>query len=381
MSVVAARPKSGSRILIVGAGIGGLSLARALEQHGLEFDIVEQSPTPSDTGAGIYLPGNAAAALAELGVMPRLAAQAHPISRQVILDSSGTVLHDMDVSQFWRGTGPCLGISRAALSRLLREVVVKSIAYGTKVIDLSDEADGMTATFSSGEKQRYDLVVGADGLQSTVRTLLFGVYPTMLAPRCWRLITENTPALKDWTVMLGRGRALLGVPIEGNKLYLYADDTTAAGTGSSPLRDLKALFSGFSSPLRCVITSLPETAQVHCARLAEVPARPWATQHSVLIGDASHASSPSMAQGAAMAIEDAVLLASLLARQAPGTAHFAFARQRLARTRWVQRQCHARDKTRAMPAKLRKLTLRFMGDRLYSRAYAPLRKTGSDKQE
>jgi 2-polyprenyl-6-methoxyphenol hydroxylase-like FAD-dependent oxidoreductase len=109
------------------------------------------------------------------------------------------------------------------------------------------------------------------------------------------------------------------------------------------------------------------------ARLAEIPAQPWISGNAVLIGDAAHACSPSMAQGGAMAFEDAGLLADCLAGHADiSTALSDFSGRRQARVEWVQKQSRVRDATRSMPRPLRNAMLRLLGDRLYRRAYKPL---------
>ena len=108
------------RVLIVGAGIAGLALARALSQRHVTAEVVERLPSWQPSGAGLYLPGNAVRALGELGLGPAVEARAAPIERQHFLDHRGRKLAEIDVRRFWEGVGPCVALERTALHAVLR---------------------------------------------------------------------------------------------------------------------------------------------------------------------------------------------------------------------------------------------------------------------
>lgn len=172
--------------------------------------------------------------------------------------------------------------------------------------------------------------------------------------------------------MLGQGRTLLGIPISDTETYVYADcPSNEFGDGSVEV--LKHLFRSFTGPLGLIVANLDPTTQIHRATLQEIRAQRWIADRHVLIGDAAHASSPSMAQGAGMAIEDAVVLGELIARGGPMADILQrFHENRIGRVEWVQKKARSRDKLRGGSSALRNVVLRLFGNALYRRTYEPL---------
>jgi len=363
------------RILIVGAGIAGLSLAQALADRGIPADIVERSAEPRTTGSGLYLPANAVRALRLLGLGDALAARARPITRQRLLDHRGRTLFQFDVGTIWGEVGGCYAISRTGLQDILLAAVgADGIRFGTAV-DAVD-AQGMV-TFGDGTRDGYDLVVGADGIASAVRASAFGAAsPRFLNQICWRFLAgDPTGTIPDgtWTARLGsKGRTFLTVPLGDGQVYCYADINSAQP--APPGTDWRTLFADFADPVPAL---LAQGANAYFAALEEIDDEDWVRPHAVIIGDAAHACSPSMAQGGAMALEDAVVLAEVLAevtdRAAVPAALAAYRDRRAARIRWVLAQNHRRDKARDLPSGLRNLALRLVGLRLYQSNHAELR--------
>ena len=163
------------RILVVGAGIAGLGAARALRQRGLAAEVVEREPAWTHTGAGIYLPGNATRALRALGLESAVAERGSLITHQRLCDHRGRLLADIDVAALWGDVGPCLALHRADLHEVLAShgdpVPVR---MGVSVQRLSQHDDTVTVEFGDATADRYDLVIGADGIHSTVRRLAIG---------------------------------------------------------------------------------------------------------------------------------------------------------------------------------------------------------------
>ena len=359
-------------MLIVGAGVAGLALARALRQREITAEVVERMPEWEASGAGLYLPGNSVRALDELGIWAELAARANPIVRQRVLDHRGRLLADIDVRSYWDGVGACVAIRRAALHEALRagsvEVLVR---LGLSVTDLEDEGQAKRVRFSDGTTGAYDLVVGADGVHSTIRGLSVGGPPARdVGQASWRFVAEGVPEIGDWTVMLGRGRGFLTVALGGGSVYCYAD-VNSSDAADARGTEWRESFLDFAGP---VPRLLQHADDAYFAPIEEVAPPAWTARRVVLVGDAAHASSPNMAQGAAMALEDALVLADVLATsQDIEQALTEYQRRRPTRIAWVQDQTHRRDRTRNLPPIVRNLTLRLLGERIYHSNYRPLR--------
>ena len=356
---------TGLRVLVVGAGIAGLAFARAAGDRGMDVEVIERDQQLPTTGAGLYLPANATRALDALGVGPDIAARGNTIARQQFRDHRGRLLADVDTRAFWHGVGECLAIRRTALLDVLRAAAGDvQIRFDVTVTHIEGAA---AVTLSDGTTRTFDVVVGADGVGSTVRQLAFdGGPPTPVGQVAWRYVVEDRPDLTDWVVRLGRGRAFLTIALGDGLVYCYADVSSALATGVDDWRDN---FADFGAPVPDLLT---HGRRAHRAVIEEVTTPRWTARGVVLIGDAAHASSPNMAQGVAMAAEDALVLADLLATRGLDDALMAFVDRRTPRVRWVQRQTHRRDRTRDLPAVLRDATLRVVGRRIYASNYTPL---------
>jgi 2-polyprenyl-6-methoxyphenol hydroxylase-like FAD-dependent oxidoreductase len=354
------------RILIVGAGIAGLSLAHALHQRGIAADVVERSSEHRTTGTGLYLPANAVRALGRLGLQAAVADRAQPVIRQRLLDHRGGLLTEFDVGSVWGDVGGCYAISRQALhDLLLSRLDTTGIRLGSRVARV--DADG-TVGFADGTEDTYDLVVGADGINSAVRTSAFSDRePRFLKQVCWRYTASDTEgAVPDgiWTARLGsRGRSFLTLSLGNGQVYCYAEANSTDAT--APTADWRTRFADFTDP----VPGLLEQGQgAHFAPLHEITGTDWIREHVILVGDAAHACSPSMAQGGAMALEDSLVLASSLAgatdRASIPRLLAAYRDRRIGRIHWVLTQNHRRDRARNLPGPLRHLLLRLRGPQL-----------------
>jgi FAD-dependent urate hydroxylase len=340
----------GRRVLIVGGGIAGLALAPMLARTGDAVEVIEREPAWRPAGTGIYLPGNAARALRALGLEAQVASRAVEIARQRFHDHHSRLLFEVDVAELWAAVGPCLALHRAELHMILRDAAGDApIRLGLALERLAQHNGIVSIEFSDGTSGEYDLVVGADGIQSAVRRLTFEAtaVPRPVGQVGWRFLAPRPPGVTTWSVMLGRGTAFLTLPLAGDRVYCYCDvvssrdrDTPALG----PAQRLSELFSDFADPAATLLAALDAAADIHASAIEEVALDRWAQGRVVLIGDAAHATSPNMAQGAAMALEDALVLTDCLQRiPAIPDAIAAFQARRRPRTDWVRAQTHRRD--------------------------------------
>ena len=367
---------SRQRVLIVGGGIAGLALAPMLARAGVAVEVIEREPAWRPSGTGMYLPGNAARALRALGLEAHVASRAVEIPRQSFRDQRGRLLFEVDVAELWRPVGPCLAIHRADLHELLLEAAGDvPIHLGMTVNRVTGQDRVVSVELSDGTSGDYDLVVAADGIGSAVRQLTFAptALPRPVGQIGWRFLAPRPPELTTWSVMLGRRTAFLTVPIDGARVYCYCDVVSPRGPDSAeydPAERLRHLFAEFAEP---AATLLDAAAGIHVSTIEEVALDSWARKHVVLIGDAAHATSPNMAQGAAMALEDALVLTDSLQRfPAIPDAIAAFQARRRPRTDWVRAQTHRRDRTRYMSPAIRDNVLRFLGRRIFHANYRRL---------
>lgn len=366
------------RVLIVGGGIAGLAAAIALRQHGLVPEIIEQGDTWASSGAGLYLVGNGTRALQALGLADSLARTGAVIRTQSFLSHRGVQLAQIDVEAFWAECGPCLGLLHSDLHRLLvQQIVDLPCRFGITVQALQQYAGHVAVGFSDGSFDSYDFVIGADGMRSSIRRLEFGDGKLRFRDQVsWRFITQLPAGVSGWTVFLGAGRTFLLLPIGNNMVYCYGDRSSARPIRASldePVEQLRTLFDDFASPVPEVLAHLRSSEPIYYAPIEEVVHEPWGRGRVVLIGDAAHAMSPNMACGAALAVEDALVLADSISHAgAVSQIVPEFIRRRTARISWVRKQTERRDRTRNLPPAIRDSFLRVLGDRLYRANYQPL---------
>jgi len=365
---------AGPRILVVGAGIGGLAVARTLARAGFSAEVVERERAWDEAGTGIYLPGNAARALRALGLEQAVSERGIVIPRQRVSDHRGRLLVEVDLAELWDGVGPCLALQRADLHAVLLEGARDvQIRMGSNVRGLRENNGTVSVEFGDGTVSDYDLVIGADGIHSTVRRLAFGSDATArpVGQVGWRFTTACPDEITTWSAMLGHRTAFLMIPIGNGRVYCYCDVVSTSGDDHE---DFGRLFSGFAKPAPGLIDSVPDGALVHRSTIEEVGLDSWVRGRVLLVGDAAHATSPNMAEGAAMALEDALVLAECLRRlEAIPAALAAFEARRRPRTDWVRTQTHRRDRTRYLPTVVRNMVLRAFGRRIFRSNYQPLR--------
>jgi FAD-dependent urate hydroxylase len=362
------------RILVVGAGLAGLAVARSLGRAGFEPEVIDRVAGWDVAGTGIYLPANGVRALRALGLERAVTDQGAEITRQQFRNHRGRLLGEVDLRAFWGQVGPCLGLHRADLHAVLREGVPVRLGRTVTALERVDGPVGVA--FDDGRGGDYDLVVGADGLRSTVRRLVVDDRPPVpVGQHSWRFVTDRPAGATTWSVQLGRRASFLTVPVARRLAYCYADVASgrAGDPGGDPVDRLRERFAGFAAPVPGLLDRLEDPGAIHVAPIEQVAEERWGRGAVVLVGDAAHGMSPNMAQGAALAFEDALVLAASL-RDAASVeqALAAFVARRHPRAAWVRAQTHRRDRTRNLPAAVRDPFLRAFGQRIFRSNYRPL---------
>jgi FAD-dependent urate hydroxylase len=361
------------RILVVGAGIAGLAAARGLRVAGFRPDVVEALPASMSPGAGIYLPGNASRALRLLGLDVPLRPLGDLIFRQVFLDTRGRELFEMDVAALWAGVGESRALSRADLQQVLLTGVGGEVRYETEVRDVQIVEGAAKVEFSTGAIAEYDLVVGADGRRSTIRDRIgLGGPATPTGQIVYRSVVSGGPPLTDWTAVLGRRAQFVAMPMGGRKIYCYADETAPETPNpADPRARLQEIFGSFGGPIPAILERIEK---VSIARTDEVVLPTWSRGPVVLVGDAAHATAPTLAQGAAMSFEDGWVLGQELRQSQadiPGALR-AYEERRRPRCAQVRDRTRERDRTRDVPPTLRDPMLRRRGLQIFTDHYKEL---------
>lgn len=365
------------RLLVVGGGIAGFGLARALSLQGVSSTLVERLRTPPGAGLGLNLPGNAVQALAALGLADEVVDRGIRIRRREYRNQAGRLLVAVDEEAFWGQVGPSVCLRRGDLLDVLRASTAEVILHwGTPVVSAEPVDDGVQVQLESGPTETYDLVVGADGVHSAVRAAIIpegSLRRSLMTEASWRFTAPN-PGVDCWTVWSGAWGTFLLIPVDEEHVYGYASSTRGGAAGDDP-QWLAATFAGFAEPVPSTVAAvLEDRGRLYYSPVEEVRCQRWSAGRLVLIGDAAHATGPVWAQGAAMALEDCLVLADLLAARSEWSSVGAeFERLRRPRVGHVQAATDKMSRLAGLPGRLRDLVAPVLGPRAYREAYGALR--------
>ena len=311
--------------LIIGGGIAGISTAMTLTGLGVDVDLVERDQEIRTLGSGITLIAPALRALDNLGVLPACLDAGYGTSELQIWDASGATLATMPLrSPLGSDLPGIMGMMRPTLHRILLETAADrglTVRTGLTPSTVDSDENGASVTFSDGTRSSFDLVIGADGLRSTIREQVCGPNrPDFLGQACYRAVLPRPEAVSSEVAFVGHPTTHIGfTPTGADSMYLYClvpVDTPprpAAEDLPAIIREYLAPFGGVVAELRELITD-PTT--VNCVSLETIVApEPWYRGRTVLVGDSAHATTPHLAAGAAMCLEDAIALGEELGQQ------------------------------------------------------------------
>jgi 2-polyprenyl-6-methoxyphenol hydroxylase-like FAD-dependent oxidoreductase len=311
-------------ILVVGGGIAGMSAGIALRGAGFSVDLCERDPQWKVYGAGITITGPTLRAMQRLGILDEVKDQGYVGDGIDICGADGAPLFSVDTrNEALRDIPSAGGILRPTLHKILSDrlrALDPGLMLGVAAETIDTDALRANVRFSNGRRASYDLVVAADGIYSNTRQQLFPhVAPPFYAGQmCWRLMIAKHPAISRRTFFLG-GPSKVGLnPVAPDLMYLFcleARHQPACREEENQHTILAGLLESYGGVLRDIRNGLDSSSQIVCRPLETVFAgASWISGRVVLIGDAAHATTPQLASGAGMGIEDALVLAAELSQ-------------------------------------------------------------------
>ena len=309
------------KILVVGGGIAGLAVAIGLDQRGFDVEVVEKNAQWSVYHVGIVVQHNFVRALKALGLAEAAVAVGFPYSGSQFRSMDGSFLEDLPAGEV-DGLPANLGLTRPALHKVLQDKVKElgvSVRVGVTFEKLEDTGDLVRVEFTDGSSGEYDFVIGADGNYSAVRQVIF---PDALSPQytgqgVWRYNLPRPADMDLGYIYMGKDKGKVGaIPLSPQTMYVWAVFEEPGNpffpheTLAAEMRKRLEGYGGQMAEWREMITD--NDLVVYRPLEAVIMPAPWYKGRIMLIGDAAHSATPHLGQGAAMAIEDAVVLSEEL---------------------------------------------------------------------
>lgn len=312
-----------NRVLVIGGGVGGMSLALQLRRSGVDVDLVEIDPDWQAAGAGLTLNGASLRAFDRLGILEDVRRLGHVHGGRAVYTPSGELIdetptYDPEPGDMKAGGG----ILRPVLHNILSSRVLESgvnVRLATTVVKLDQAPDSVAAELSDGSTDTYDLVAGADGIMSPTRRMIFpdSPAPEFVGQGCWRAVFDRPSDVTATRAYIDETHKFGVKPVSDEQMYIFLLETVP----DNPWRDqadwvdlLRALLMEFEGLPRQLADQLSEESMVNYRPLEAVRLPlPWHKHRVVLLGDAAHATTPHAGYGAGLAIEDGIVLAECIA--------------------------------------------------------------------
>lgn len=315
--------------VVVGAGIAGLATAHALSRLGYDVSVLERDTQLRSEGAGITLWPNAVRALEQIGLGDVITETAHTVNEAVTLDPAGSVLTTVPLDRIAERFGRLISVHRAEFLEALSARIESEVRFGVDVRSVGRDLE------ASGAAIAADLIVGADGIASAVRDVVApGPVPRPAGYAAWRgvvLSGDQTPKRASET--MGSGQRFGLVPLRGGRTYWFA--VLADGDGSE---NLEEEFASWHQPIPGLLAAPPIGERSYLSLHDLPPLARWHRDGVVLVGDAAHAMTPNLGQGAAQALEDVAALARRLGEKPLSEALRTYERDRKRRAERLVRQ-------------------------------------------
>ncbi len=376
------------KIGVIGGGIGGLTTALALQQNEIDVHLYEASDGWRAAGAGIWMSPNSIKVMERLGIAGVFKENSNEMSQVQIELGNGSVINNVDMSIVKANHGHAI---HAVRRQTLHDLLVKNIESkrrhtGKKLINLKQINGSVVASFEDGTSEHFDALIGADGLHSRVRGIVNPDVPLRDSNQvCWYGLSSASISPSDFsrTTEIWMGKRRFGFAgVDGNLVYFFAVEHNTDGDSMKIQNPKDYLLSEFTGGPEIVRTILQGTDpnQIIQSDLKDIkPFRPLAFSRVALVGDAGHATTPNMGQGAAQAMESGYLVAQLLKQMKPEDAFQKYEKMRKKRIEFIVgqswqlgRMAHSNHFfTKKVFYRLMKYTPQFLENRLLSRAFTP----------
>jgi FAD-dependent urate hydroxylase len=308
------------KIVVIGAGIGGLTVGIALKQAGFEVEIYDRIKEMRPVGAGISLWSNGVKVLNYLGLGAQIAQIGGQMNRMEYRSKTGDRLNEIDLMPLVQRVGQRpYPVARRDLQKLLLEAFGGEVRLNHQCLGVEETAQGVTAVFENGHRATGDLVIAADGIRSLLRSYVAGhVEPTYAGYINWNGLVAADEALapKDcWVIYVGDHKRASLMPIAGDRFYFFLDVPLPQETPDNPetyQTELRQHFAGWATPVQMLIERL-NPYEVARPVIQDVgPIDRYVRGRVALLGDSAHATCPDMGQGGCQAMEDALVLTRYL---------------------------------------------------------------------
>ena len=309
------------KVVVIGAGIGGLTAGIALSQAGYEVEVYDRVKEMRPVGAGISLWSNGVKVLNRLGMGKQMAKIGGLMDRMEYRTMTGELLNNIDLIPLIHEVGQRpYPVARRDLQKMLLEAFPGEVKLDHKCIGVEEDETGVTAFFENGNKARGDLLVAADGVRSILRTYVLG---EEIQPKYGGYVNWNglVPAEEDlapkntWVIYVGDCKRASMMPVAGDRFYFFFDVPLPKGTPANPdnyKAELKEHFQGWAKPVQTLIDHLDPYAVARPEIHDVGPLDCFVKGRVALLGDSAHATCPDMGQGGCQAMEDALVLTNYL---------------------------------------------------------------------
>jgi len=338
--------QASKKAIIIGGGIGGVTAAIALKRAGLDVTVYEQAEELQEVGSGLPLWTNALRTLNVIGLTDGLEKLGVHVTSVRVTTWKGDTLTDTKNDKYLKKLGTItIVVHRAELLTLLLKTLGEgNVQLGMTCVDFTQNASGVTAKFANGREVRGDILIGADGIHSVTRTHLFGlIKPKYVGYTCWRGLA-HTPRTGLETWAWGKGCQFGITPMSQERAYWFVQKYAPEGEEDKPggkKNEILALFHDWHDPIPSVIEATAEADILRNDIYELQHLHQWSHGRVTLLGDAAHAMTPNLGQGACQAIEDAIALANCLNETANVRAALKnYEKRRITRANRITRLAH-----------------------------------------